>query len=64
MIAIAALVVAILLIAAGWTAWRAKTATTTASELTGTLSALKTDAASGDLPAVSNDLRTLHEQAS
>ena len=57
-------IVGILILAAGWTAWRAKTATSMASELTSTINTLRTDATSGNLDAVSKDITTLHDQAS
>jgi len=59
-----AVIVGVLVLAAGWTAYRAKTATSMASDLTGTINTLRTDATSGNLDAVSKDITTLQEQAS
>jgi hypothetical protein len=55
--------VGILILAAGWTAWRAKNATSQANEIASTVSKLRQDATRGDVEAVSKDIALLHEQA-
>ena len=58
-----AAILGLLVIAAGWTAWRAQKATSLANQLVASVNTLRADAAKDDLNAVGQDIAAVHNQA-